>query len=77
MTLKPGVLLVRKKWPKELLLYLGKSNEFHESKGFLIYDEYGKYYGNVVEFIDSINEYSLVNSITEYLSYIKKHERKE
>jgi len=75
MILKPGMLLVRHQWPKELVIYLGWNNTIKESKGFLIYDEHGHYYGNVVYF-DHSQDYSVVNNSTEYLRYIKKHKRK-
>jgi len=73
MLLKPGMLLSRKSWPKEIILYLQPFNDLKndECKGILVLNHLGKYDGRVIYFVYDCEDYVIINNSKEYLSRIK------
>lgn len=72
---KPGTLLSRGNWPKEIILYLGKSVKQGRSLGLLVYNHNGLYDGRILSFTYDEKDYPIINNSSEYLKRIKNYER--
>lgn len=73
MFLKPGTLLSRKYWTKELIVYIGKNDKINygNSLGFSIFDNDGKYDGRLFGFLYDEDEYPVINNSHQYLKRFK------